>query len=52
VADIFVFHIARWARRLGFVLSEDLVQYTGELEKLPALERARQREQQAAENAR
>lgn len=37
---------------LGFVLSEDLVHYTGELEKRPALQRARQREQQAAENAR
>lgn len=52
VADIFLFHISRWAMMLGFVLSEDLVHYTGELEKRPALQRARQREQQAAENAR
>lgn len=52
VAGIFLFHISRRAMMQGFVLSEDLVRYTDAPEKRPALQRARQREQQAAENAR
>ncbi|WP_413482287.1 glutathione S-transferase family protein [Morganella psychrotolerans] len=51
VADIFLFHISRWATTLGLPLSETLTHYVAALETRPALHRARLREEAAANTA-